>query len=125
MKSVGEAMAIGRTFKEALQKGIRSLEVKRFGFGLDKYDKWLNAQKAAEKSGTGGRPCLPRKKLGQAAQATGLPRRHEPTTRAQTTATRPRRANPSTRNGRSPKANSRRKLAVAEPGTGCITSGMR
>ena len=36
MKSVGEAMAIGRTFKEALQKGIRSMEVKRFGFGLDK-----------------------------------------------------------------------------------------
>src|SRR5207249_10764509 len=32
MKSVGEAMAIGRTFKEALQKGIRSMEVKRFGF---------------------------------------------------------------------------------------------
>ena len=45
MKSVGEAMAIGRTFKEALQKGIRSMEVKRFGFGLDKYDKWLKAQK--------------------------------------------------------------------------------
>src|SRR3954454_4312845 len=43
MKSVGEAMAIGRTFKEALQKGIRSMEVKRFGFGLDKSDKWLNA----------------------------------------------------------------------------------
>jgi carbamoyl-phosphate synthase large subunit len=51
MKSVGEAMAIGRTFKEALQKGIRSMEVKRFGFGLDKYDKWLNAQRA-----TGGPP---------------------------------------------------------------------
>jgi len=45
MKSVGEAMAIGRTFKEALQKGIRSMEVKRFGFGLDRYDKWLNAGK--------------------------------------------------------------------------------
>src|SRR5665213_594552 len=45
MKSVGEAMAIGRTFKEALQKGIRSMEVKRFGFGLDKYDKWLNASR--------------------------------------------------------------------------------
>ncbi len=45
MKSVGEAMAIGRTFKEALQKGIRSMEVKRFGFGLDKYDKWLRAEK--------------------------------------------------------------------------------
>src|SRR5690242_5352060 len=48
MKSVGEAMAIGRTFKEALQKGIRSMEVKRFGFGLDKYDKWLNSQKKGE-----------------------------------------------------------------------------
>jgi carbamoyl-phosphate synthase large subunit len=45
MKSVGEAMAIGRTFKEALQKGIRSMEVKRFGFGLDANDKWLKAQK--------------------------------------------------------------------------------
>src|SRR5579862_9379872 len=45
MKSVGEAMAIGRTFKEALQKGIRSMEVKRFGFGLDKLDKWMNAQR--------------------------------------------------------------------------------
>ncbi|MCX5909339.1 MAG: carbamoyl-phosphate synthase large subunit, partial [Deltaproteobacteria bacterium] len=35
MKSVGEAMAIGRTFKEALQKAIRSLEIGRFGFGMD------------------------------------------------------------------------------------------
>ncbi len=35
MKSVGEAMAIGRTFKEALQKGIRSLEVGRYGLGGD------------------------------------------------------------------------------------------
>src|SRR3954451_14068885 len=43
MKSVGEAMAIGRTFKEALQKGIRSMEVKRFGFGLDKNDKSLKS----------------------------------------------------------------------------------
>ncbi|MCX5858646.1 MAG: carbamoyl-phosphate synthase large subunit, partial [Proteobacteria bacterium] len=31
MKSVGEAMAIGRNFKEALQKGIRSLEISRYG----------------------------------------------------------------------------------------------
>ena len=31
MKSVGEAMAIGRTFKEALQKGLRSLEINRHG----------------------------------------------------------------------------------------------
>ncbi|MCF6208610.1 MAG: carbamoyl-phosphate synthase large subunit, partial [Ghiorsea sp.] len=41
MKSVGEAMSIGRTFKESLQKGIRSMEVKRFGFGLDANDKCL------------------------------------------------------------------------------------
>lgn len=32
MKSVGETMAIGRTFKEALQKAIRSLEINRWGF---------------------------------------------------------------------------------------------
>jgi carbamoyl-phosphate synthase large subunit len=35
MKSVGEAMAIGRTFQEALQKALRSLETGRFGFGAD------------------------------------------------------------------------------------------
>ncbi len=33
MKSVGETMAIGRTFKEALQKAIRSLEIGRFILG--------------------------------------------------------------------------------------------
>jgi carbamoyl-phosphate synthase large subunit len=32
MKSVGETMAIGRTFKEALQKAIRALEIDRWGF---------------------------------------------------------------------------------------------
>ncbi len=35
MKSVGETMAIGRTFKEALQKGIRGLEIGRAGLGGD------------------------------------------------------------------------------------------
>jgi carbamoyl-phosphate synthase large subunit len=39
MKSVGEAMAIGRTFKEAFQKAIRSLEIGRFGFGADGKDR--------------------------------------------------------------------------------------
>ncbi len=38
MKSVGETMAIGRTFKEALQKGLRGLETKRFGLGGDGRD---------------------------------------------------------------------------------------
>jgi carbamoyl-phosphate synthase large subunit len=47
MKSVGEAMAIGRTFKEAFQKAIRSMEVKRFGFGLDNNDRWLRHLRAA------------------------------------------------------------------------------
>ncbi len=35
MKSVGEVMALGRTFKEALQKAIRSLEQNRYGLGAD------------------------------------------------------------------------------------------
>ncbi|MEW6007973.1 MAG: carbamoyl-phosphate synthase large subunit [bacterium] len=38
MKSVGEIMSIGRTFKEALQKGIRSLEMDRYGLYLDDSD---------------------------------------------------------------------------------------
>ena len=33
MKSVGETMAIGRTFKEALNKAVRSLEIGQFGLG--------------------------------------------------------------------------------------------
>jgi carbamoyl-phosphate synthase large subunit len=36
MKSVGEVMAIGRTFQESLQKALRSLEIGRFGFGADR-----------------------------------------------------------------------------------------
>ncbi len=35
MKSVGEVMSIGRTFKESLQKALRSLETGRWGFGFD------------------------------------------------------------------------------------------
>jgi carbamoyl-phosphate synthase large subunit len=87
MKSVGEAMAIGRTFKEALQKGIRSMEVKRFGFGLDRYDKWLNAQRAQAGGGSQRGLGVPPERsgasrsagaLGQDAQATKWP----PTARA-------------------------------------------
>ncbi len=44
MKSVGEVMAIGRTFKEALWKGMRSLETGK-AFGAEKYDPALVAQK--------------------------------------------------------------------------------
>ena len=39
MKAVGEAMSIGRNFREALQKGIRSIEIGRFGLGADGKDK--------------------------------------------------------------------------------------
>ena len=37
MKSVGETMAIGRTFKEAFQKGLRGLEIGRMGFEKKQY----------------------------------------------------------------------------------------
>ncbi len=38
MKSVGEAMAIGRTFKESLQKSLRSLEIDSYGFESRLFD---------------------------------------------------------------------------------------
>src|SRR5260221_2482123 len=38
MKSVGETMAIGRTFKESLQKALRGLETGHFGLGCDRKD---------------------------------------------------------------------------------------
>ncbi|OGV65511.1 MAG: carbamoyl phosphate synthase large subunit [Lentisphaerae bacterium RIFOXYA12_FULL_48_11] len=38
MKSVGEAMSIGRTFKQSFQKALRSLETGRAGFGADGKD---------------------------------------------------------------------------------------
>ena len=44
MKSVGEAMAIGRTFKEALQKALRSLETKRFGLCGDGNEHRVDAE---------------------------------------------------------------------------------
>jgi len=44
MKSVGEAMSIGRTFKEALQKGLRSLEIKKYGLESILFKDILNIQ---------------------------------------------------------------------------------
>ena len=46
MKSVGETMAIGRTFKEAFQKGVRSLEIGRMGFGDDGKDSLASMDEA-------------------------------------------------------------------------------
>ncbi|MGD8786761.1 MAG: carbamoyl-phosphate synthase large subunit [Phycisphaerales bacterium] len=48
MKSVGEAMAIGRTFKESLQKAIRSLEIDRYSLD-NKYIDDLSSHKLKEK----------------------------------------------------------------------------
>lgn len=48
MKSVGEVMAIGRTFEEALQKAVRSLEIGKFGIIDTKYNK-LTLQELQEK----------------------------------------------------------------------------
>jgi len=44
MKSVGETMAIGRTFRESLQKALRGLEIGRAGFGADGKDAELDAE---------------------------------------------------------------------------------
>src|SRR6476660_9460902 len=48
MKSVGEAMAIGRTFKEAFLKALRGLETGRFGFGSDGKDRWYSDNRPGE-----------------------------------------------------------------------------
>jgi carbamoyl-phosphate synthase large subunit len=45
MKSVGETMAIGGTFKESFQKALRGLEVGASGFGCDSKDLWYTADK--------------------------------------------------------------------------------
>jgi carbamoyl-phosphate synthase large subunit len=37
MKAVGEVMSIGKTFKEAFQKAIRSLEINRYGLGVETF----------------------------------------------------------------------------------------
>jgi carbamoyl-phosphate synthase large subunit len=49
MKSVGEAMAIGRTFKEAMQKAIRSLEIDRYALDDRRVDRTLAPAQLREK----------------------------------------------------------------------------
>ncbi len=48
MKAVGEVMSIGKTFKEAFQKSIRSLEIKRYGLGVEEFKK-LSAERLKER----------------------------------------------------------------------------
>ena len=49
MKSVGEAMSIGRTFKEALQKAIRSLEIDRYSLDGKHIEQGLTTGQIKEK----------------------------------------------------------------------------
>ncbi|MFA5068656.1 MAG: carbamoyl-phosphate synthase large subunit [Candidatus Omnitrophota bacterium] len=48
MKAVGEVMSIGKTFKEAFQKAIRSLEINRYGLGFAKNFNELSKEKLTE-----------------------------------------------------------------------------
>jgi carbamoyl-phosphate synthase large subunit len=48
MKSVGETMAIGSTFKESFQKALRGLEVRSDGFGCDALDLWGTPEQPSE-----------------------------------------------------------------------------
>ncbi|HOC70804.1 MAG TPA: carbamoyl-phosphate synthase large subunit, partial [Candidatus Hydrogenedentes bacterium] len=67
MKSVGEVMSIGRTFKESLQKAIRGLEIGRFGLGCDGRDRQeasADAESLLESMKTPGR-----NRIFQAAEA--------------------------------------------------------
>ncbi|MDP2989380.1 MAG: carbamoyl-phosphate synthase large subunit, partial [Kiritimatiellota bacterium] len=56
MKSVGETMSIGRTFKESFQKALRSLETGRAGFGADGKDGPHECLSDSELTGELGRP---------------------------------------------------------------------
>jgi carbamoyl-phosphate synthase large subunit len=49
MKSVGETMAIGRNFRESLQKALRGLEIGHFGLGGGKKDLWGTNKSADER----------------------------------------------------------------------------
>ena len=51
MKSVGETMSIGRTFKESFQKACRSLEISRMGFGSDGFLQELFDRQALKNQG--------------------------------------------------------------------------
>ncbi len=75
MKSVGEVMAIGRTFKESLQKALRGLEVGRFGLGCDPKDPWGTppAQRGRDQGPTGH--AQRRSRLGDPPRAPGRPHR--------------------------------------------------
>ena len=75
MKSVGEVMAIGRTFKEALQKAVRSLEQDRWGLALDRADR--RPRRAPAEDPHPQRGALLRRRRGLPARARAPQEIHE------------------------------------------------
>ena len=57
MKSVGEAMSIGRTFKESFLKGVRSLELGKAGPAADAAGGRRGRRRAAQEAGRAERPA--------------------------------------------------------------------
>ncbi len=74
MKSVGETMSIGRTFKESFQKALRSLEIDRAGFGADGRDSMISALSNTELDEELRRPNARRVFLVREAFRRGWPR---------------------------------------------------
>jgi len=73
MKSVGEAMSIGRTFKQSFQKAMRSLETGRAGYGADGKDAAMEALDDAAIEGLLKRPTAIRVFAVRAAFKRGWP----------------------------------------------------
>ena len=73
MQSVGEVMAIGRTFCESLQKGLRSLEQGRFGLNADPGEAALDALSDEELLAAAARPTPGRIFVLEALARRGVP----------------------------------------------------
>ena len=73
MKSVGETMSIGKTFKQSLQKALRSLEIGRAGFGADGKDGPFEAMSDETLSAELVRPNAARLFVARAAFKRGWP----------------------------------------------------
>src|SRR3984893_9084049 len=73
MKSVGESMAIGRTFPEALQKALRSLETGHSGLGRDGTTKRFDAMDRDEVLAAAARPTEDRLFILERAVQLGIP----------------------------------------------------
>jgi len=71
MKSVGEAMSIGKTFRQSFQKALRSLETGRAGFGADGKDAAFEGMDDADLEGELRRPNAQRVFMVRAALKRG------------------------------------------------------